>query len=369
MKINLISLMTVAAMFATAASEAFGADTKKVDYIDAADSLTVINKAQPGGEPLKRIEVDKYPGLTDKVREYYGMSTGIAVLFRTDSPNIYAKWTTDDNSKGVNTTVIAQKGLDLYIRDDGKWIFAGYGKPKYVGKEHKSTIVANMDSSMKECMLYLPVYDCVHNLEIGVDSGAVIEPIPNPFDKKIVVMGSSITHGSGISRPGMAYPARLQRIFGVEAANLGASGQCKLEDFFADVAADSEADAFIFDTFSNPSAEQIDERLEPFVKKIRAAHPTTPLIFLQTEIRESGNFDTTKRKFESEKREAASRGMKKIMDTYDNVYFINPGMPLGTDHEATVDGVHPTDLGLDRVVSHIAPIIKEILVNSGVISQ
>ncbi len=366
MKNNIITLMAVAAMFATALPEAAGADTKSVEYIDAAKNLTVINKAQPGGSPLKRLEVDKYPDLTDKVREYYGMSTGVAVLFRTDSPNIYAKWTTNDTSKGVNTTVIAQKGLDLYIKDNGKWIYAGYGKPKYVGTEHKSTVVANMDSSMKECMMYLPVYDCVNSLEIGVDSGAVIEQIPNPFDKKIVVMGSSITHGSGISRPGMAYPARLQRIFGVEVANLGASGQCKLESFFADVIADSEADAFIFDTFSNPTAEQIDERLEPFVKRIREAHPTTPLIFLQTTVRESGNFDLEKRAFETKKREAAKRGMKKIMNTYDNVYFIDPGLPLGTDHEATVDGVHPTDLGLDRVVNHISPIIKDILSQTGI---
>ena len=70
-----------------------------------------------------------------------------------------------------------------------------------------------------------------------------------------------------------------------------------MEQFFAHVAAACEADAFLFDSFSNPSAQQIEERLEPFVATIRAAHPTTPLIFLQTEVRESRNFNDKIRKF------------------------------------------------------------------------
>lgn len=35
-----------------------------------------------------------------------------------------------------------------------------------------------------------------------------------------------------------------------------------MEQFFAHVAAACEADAFLFDSFSNPSAQQIEERLE-----------------------------------------------------------------------------------------------------------
>ena len=101
--------------------------------------------------------------------------------------------------------------------------------------------------------------------------------------------------------------------------NLGASGQCKLDTFFARIAAETRADAFLFDAFSNPSAQQIDERLEGFVRRIRESHPTTPLIFLQTEVRESGNFDLKERAFEAAKREAARKGMGKLIERDKNI--------------------------------------------------
>ena len=40
---------------------------------------------------------------------------------------------------------------------------------------------------------------------------------------------------------------------------------------------------------------------------------------------------------------------------------IRPGMPLGDDHDATVDGVHPSDLGHGRILEVIRPQIVKIL--------
>lgn len=146
-----------------------------------------------------------------------------------------------------------------------------------------------------------------------------------------------------------------------ECSNLGASGQCKLDTFFAHIAAETQADVFVFDVFSNPSARQIEERLDGFVRCIRESHPATPLIFLQTEVRENGNFDLKKRAFEADKREAARKGMKKLLQTDENIWFIDPGMDLGDDHEATVDGVHPSDLGFERMLEKLHPLIIQIL--------
>ena len=306
------------------------AENAPVKYTDAA-SLTIVNKAQPGGPAFQRIDVARYPELTPTVTRYYRYSTGLAVVFRTDSRNIRARWTTVNQLPGAN-----------------------------------STLIEHMDTTMKECLLYLPLHDEIAALEIGTDEGALLEAAPDPFRHRIVVIGSSITHGTSASRPGMAYAARLGRTLGFGFINLGASGQCKLDTFFARIAAETRADAFLFDTFSNPSAQQIDERLEGFVRRIRESHPTTPLIFLQTEVRESGNFDLKKRAFEDAKREAARKGMEKILETDKNIWFINPGMELGDDHEATVDGVHPTDLGFERMLKKVQPQIIRILQKHGI---
>ncbi len=339
---------------------ASAAATSETKYVDAA-TLTLVNKAHPTTQPFHRVEVADFPDLSKTVRLYYTFSTGVAVVFRTDSRAIRARWTTTDRKLGTHMTGLSQKGMDMYIKRDGKWIFAGIARPGLGVVDHQATIVEQMDGTEKECLLYLPLFDELKTLEIGVDADAAIEAAPDPFRRRIVVIGSSITHGVGLSRPGLAYPAQLERATGLEFINLGASGQCKMDPFFAHVAAACEADAFLFDCFSNPSAQLIEERLDSFVRTIRAAHPTKPLIFLQTELRETRNFNDKIRKYEDEKRATSEAGMRTLLRQDKNIYFINPGMPLGDDHEATVDGLHPSDLGHDRILEVIRPQIVKIL--------
>ncbi len=332
----------------------------EIKYVDAS-GLCIINHAQDGGKAFERVDTEKYPDLSDKVRRFYQFPTGLAVRFRTDSRNISAKWETAPDHLYDNMTPLLQKGMDLYILRDGKWIFAGSARPSAMENEHEYAIVGSMEPGMKECLMYLPMFCGLNRLEIGVDGEAVIEAGANPFKGKVVVLGSSITHGASASRPGMAYPARLERALGVEMANLGATGRFKLDSFYLPVIADIECDAFIIDAFSNPSAKQIKGRLEKFVEQIRKDHPETPLIFLQTLKRESGNFDLAKRKNESDKRAAADSLMRIIVKKYENVYYIDDAMDIGSDHEGTVDGVHPTEMGFDRILKNLEPQIREIL--------
>ena len=131
-------------------------------------------------------------------------------------------------------------------------------------------------------------------------------------------------------------------------------------------ASDVEADAFVFDCFSNPSAEVINERFDAFVDTIRRTHPTTPLIFLQTIRRETRNFSTRIEKFEREKQAAAEAQVRDRMKTDKNIYFVDPGDLLGSDHIATADGTHPTDLGFTYMLDRIEPQIRKILGKYGI---
>ena len=58
--------------------------------------------------------------------------------------------------------------------------------------------------------------------------------------------------------------------------------------------------------------------------------------------------------------------MERLLERDKNIYFIDPGMELGDDHEATVDGVHPTDLGFERMLERIQPQIIRILRKYGI---
>ena len=342
---------------------------QKTVYHDAAD-LTVIGKAIPTTKAFTRIDTSAYRFNDKVIDEYACHSTGLAVLFATDSPFIKAKWQTSPANASENMTAIAQKGLDLYIRQDGGWVFAGVGRPNMAEgpeyAEHSGTIVKEMAPGRKECLLYLPLYDRLDSLFIGVEEGSYLEPVENPFRYRIVVKGSSVTHGLAASRPGMSYAARFGRNNGLYCFNLGFSGKSKLQKEYAEYLADVEADAFIFDAFSNPSAELIHENFDQFVDIIRAAHPDKPLIFMQTERRESRNFDTWREDFEAKKQAAAEEEILERMKTDKHIYFLTSEDFLGHDHIATSDGSHPTDLGFTRMLDSIEPKILKILRKYGI---
>ena len=331
----------------------------KYQYVDAL-SLTIINKAQNDGLPLNRIDVEQFD-IPKSAKSGLRNTTGLAVVFSTDSRSIRVKWSTTAKRLGSNMTPIFHSGLDLYIKENGKWVFAGVARPKTVGQEHEYVAVKNMAVGEKECMLYLPMFNGVKSLQIGVEEDAAIKAIPSPFKHKILFVGSSLTHGASAARPGLCYVARMGRMLNAETPNIGLSGRCRLDDFFANIVCATEADAYFFDTFSNSTKQMIEERLYNFVKRIVAAHPDKPMIFLQTVKRDSGRFDLGARKRNDDQRAAADVLMKQICKEFKNVYFINPGFYIGEDGEGTIDGAHLNDLGVERMLNHTMPKITRIL--------
>ncbi|KAA2240046.1 hydrolase [Chitinophaga agrisoli] len=327
-------------------------------YVDAKE-LTLIGKAQPIPSFYHRVDTARYSGMPLAVKKLFTNAAGLAIVFKTNSPVISAKWQTTDTAAPSNMTAIASMGLDLYIKRDGKWVFAGVGRPK--GNNTVANLVSNMDGTEKECLLYLPLYDEVLNLQIGVAPGSHIEPLQNPFKGKIVIYGSSILQGASASRPGMAYPARLSRKYGLNFINLGVSGNGKMEKEVADMVADIDGDAFVLDCAPNPSPEQITERTAYLVKTIRQKHPQAPIVMIPSVVREGGNFDlkikervaNQNKNFKTEYEKLKAQGIK-------DLYFIE-GNLLGTDHEASVDGIHPNDLGFDRMLQVIEPPLMKIL--------
>ena len=204
MKKVLLALCAVA--FALTASA-------QIRWHDASE-LTVIGKPVPTSKPFSRIDTSVYKFNSKTIDTYADYSTGLAVVFETDSRTVKARWTTGGGNAGQNMTAILCKGLDLYIMKDGMWMFAGTGNPKMKNPpydRHEATIVSDMAEGSKQCLLYLPLFDRVDDLEIGLDQDARLNVISNPFRHKIVVLGSSITHGASASRPGMSYPARFGR--------------------------------------------------------------------------------------------------------------------------------------------------------------
>ena len=366
LKDTIMKRLTVILAMALIAISAGAQTPKNVKYAyTEASDLNLIGKIIDTPNPYHRVDTVRYKGFTKGENEQVRSSAGLAVLFKTNSSVISVLSDYGYMNRATNTMGISLRGYDLYIKKDGEWLYAA-SKAAGNGKEEDNlVIIKDMDDSMKECMLYLPIYSEEYSVKIGVQEGAVLESIESPFRHRIGIFGSSYTQGISTSRPGMSYPMQLMRMTGLQLLSLGCSGNCKMQPYFADVLCDADVDAFIFDCFSNPDAKMIEERLFPFIEKIQAAHPGKPLIFQQTIYRESRNFCLSAADKESKKQAMAEKLMKEAVKKYKDVYFIQTNA-TNEIHSTSVDGIHPSDYGYTLWAESIRKPIVKILKKYGI---
>ena len=80
-------------------------------------------------------------------------SAGLYVRFRTDAPEIHARWSNTGHHM-PHMTDCGTGGLDLYVHLDGAWKYlrSGFGKATGARKEYEVRLVGNMQPAMREYM-------------------------------------------------------------------------------------------------------------------------------------------------------------------------------------------------------------------------
>lgn len=351
-------IIIISALFLLAGS----ATAQKIIYTEATD-LTIVGKVFPKTpDPYKRMDFNKYQGWTERDIALLNMSSGIIVSFKTDSPSIRMR-TIVEKSEGISS---GNRSFDLYIKKDGRWLWAASRQiPKGNDEPKDCTLINNMTTDMKECLIWFPNFSVIQSAKIGVPKGCKLSAGEVPFKHNIVLHGSSFTHGHGSSRAGTSLPGFLTRMSGFQFNSLAVSGDCRMQPQFRNALKDAKADAFVFDTFSNPSASEIAERTFPFIEEIQSTHPGIPLIFISSIYRERRNFDTKMDARESAKRAAADSVMAIAVIKYKDVYYI-PSNATTPDHETSVDGTHPGDFGYHVWAESICQPILDILKKYGI---
>lgn len=331
-------------------------------YTDA-KNLTVVGKLMPTANYYSRLDTKKYPGITSAEAKQASNCTGMAVAFRTDSNFIGLDVLYNTVGAGSNCPLYATRGFDLYIKRDGQWVWAGNGIPEKANTDDYTQVklITGAGNQWKECLIYLPLFSSINDLVVLTDEDSGIEAVDNPFHGRVAVFGSSYTHGAGCGRAAMTYSAQLGRMLGYEFINMGFAGNCKLQPYFADALCEADVDAYLFDAFSNPTPEQMQERLFPFIEKIQAAHPGKPLIFMKSVWREKRNFNPQYDAREAAKAATADSLMRIAVNRYDNVYWIDSTNTIGEYHECTSDGSHPDSHGYTLWAESVKNELKEIL--------
>jgi hypothetical protein len=289
-------------------------------------------------------------------------SAGMMVRFKTDSSYIWADYTLfRERINGVNMTPIGASGLDLYARDDaGKWRWVGVARPEK--KEVRVELANTLKPGLREYAIYLPLYNGVEKLSVGVAPSAAFEPLAPRTDKPIVFYGTSITHGASASRPGMVHTAILGRRFDRSVINLGFSGNGRMDAAVGDLLIKIDAAIYVIDCLPNMGAAAVREKCIPLVNQLRAARPATPIVLVE-DRRYTNSWIQPKRDQDHSDNHAALREAYEKLKAagVTDLFYIGGDDLLGADGEGATDGSHPNDLGFMRQADVMEPILRAAL--------
>lgn len=140
--------------------------------------------------------------------------------------------------------------------------------------------------------------------------------------------------------------------------NLGFSASGDMVPPVGEVLAEIDAAAFVIDCLWNMGdleQKEFDRRVFGLVQAIRKIHPVTPIVFVGQSLIQSEAHPTSM----TRKQEASVHSLQKQGDK--NLVLIPGDKLIGDDGEATVDGVHLTDLGMDRQAKVMLPVLKKLL--------
>lgn len=289
-------------------------------------------------------------------------SAGMLVRFKTDAKLIWADYTLrKEQLAGANMTRIGASGIDLYARDDqGKWRWVGVTRPET--KVVRQEIVSGLKPGLREYAAYLPLYNGVENLSLGVPPTAKFEPLPPRTDKPIVFYGTSITHGASASRPGMAHPAILGRRFDLPVVNLGFSGNGRMDAAVGELLVKIDAAVYVIDCLPNMAAADVRAKCGPLVKQLRAARPDTPIVLVEDRRNTNSWILPERDRHHTENHAALRESFERLQQEGVKGLFYLPGDALlGDDAEAATDGSHPSDLGFVRQADLFEPVLRQAL--------
>lgn len=290
-------------------------------------------------------------------------SAGMAIRFLTNSPAISARWVLRDESLAMpHMPATGVSGLDLYVKLADRWVWLANGRPSQATMQ--ASLATGIPEGMHEYLLYLPLYNGVSSVHIGVNPDAVLAAPPERPEttrRPVLFWGTSITQGGCASRPGMAYPAIVGRMMDRPTINLGFSGNGQMEPEMAAFIAEIDAEVFVLDCCPNLGPEEIAARTEPVVRTLRDAHPDTAIVLMENIIYQKGYFlPAARESYEAKNAELKAAYERLVAAGVTNLHYIPCDNLLGDDAEATVDGTHATDLGFLRMAQAITPVLNSL---------
>jgi len=139
-----------------------------------------------------------------------------------------------------------------------------------------------------------------------------------------------------------------------------------METELADLFAELDPGVYVLDCLPNMTATEVSDRVEPFVKKLRAAHPRTPIVLVEDRTYADAFLLPNRRERNDTSRAALQAAYKRLRRAgVKNLHYLKGENLLGDDGESTVDGSHPNDLGFMHQAEAFAKVLGPLLKQAG----
>jgi len=292
-------------------------------------------------------------------------SAGMSSRFKTVSRDLHVRYRLKSGNVAMpHMPATGVSGVDLYgANEQGEDRWISVSRPTARDVNYK--LATGIDPSGNDGRLYtayLPLYNGIEKMEVGVRAGSRFVPIAPRKKDTIVFYGTSIMHGACASRPGMALPAILGRWYDRPAINLGFSGNGMLELELADLLGELNASVYCIDCLPNLVPELVQQRTVPFFERLRKHKPDTPILMVEDRSYTNSAFYQRSRDRHAGSRGAFRSGFNTLKKAGDrNLHYLEGKNLLGSDGEAATDGSHPNDLGFMRYAQQYQGALDKII--------
>ena len=186
---------------------------------------------------------------------------------------------------------------------------------------------------------------------LGEIQGKIRPPKPSELPpKRLLVYGSSITHGGNASLMSKTYAFRLAEILGADCINLGCAGSAWMDPAMgAWIAGRKDWDMALLELGVNVIGEwtpqRLYERAGSFIRQIKEAHPEQP-VWVTDMYYNHHDFCQDPRAFQF--REVINTCVEELKYRYPRLEYVN-GLEMMGEKDGfcclSSDGLHPSDLG------------------------
>ena len=305
--------------------------------------------------------------LPKNVAKLSKQTAGERLCFTTDSKNITVRYKVKRKLQMPHMPATGVSGVDLYTRDkDGNELWLA---PKYSFKDTVKFIYSkieplNMAAESHRYTLFLPLYNEVVWMEIGVDEGAEFTFERASSVKPIVTYGTSICQGACASRPAMSWTNILQRRLNYPIVNMGFSGSAYFETSVIDALSEIDAAVYVIDGMPNAytiPAPALQDTLTKAVRQLREKRPDTPIVLVDHCGYSHGAVYKKYRDAEEHALNALEEAYQQLRKEGVKGLYRLRNKDIGMKGEMTVEAIHMSDYGMTNYANAYEPLLRKIL--------